>query len=316
MNGEPLPDRLEQIARVLVAKNGTVVQGRQQINLIEGTYVTLTVTDTATSERVDVTFDVGTAAITELIQDVVGALTGFGGSGLTFTYNDGAGTVTLDVNVGTGIEVSSDALRISTAAAGYGLTGGGGAALDVDLGMVDTTPTTDQTVPADYAAYVPGGLGYTIPSGFGLTLESGACLELGAGPNQPLRSGCRVRRAANQSIASATLTAISWDTEDSDPDGYISATSSTFTVPANRAGWHSINASLVPASNSGTISARVVAGARAWTQAGGQFTATIEATAQVTTYLNVGDQITVSVIYSTAGPINFTGSCDILWLGA
>lgn len=38
---------------------------------------------------------------TEAVQDVVGALSGFGGVGLTFSYNDGAGTVTLDADTAT-----------------------------------------------------------------------------------------------------------------------------------------------------------------------------------------------------------------------
>ncbi len=48
------------------------------------------------------------------------------GDGLALAAN------TLSVNVGTGIEISSDAVRIAAAAAGDGLTGGGGSALAVN----------------------------------------------------------------------------------------------------------------------------------------------------------------------------------------
>lgn len=45
--------------------------------------------------------------------------------------------------------------------------------------------------------------------------------------------GCVVRRVANQSIATSTATAISWDTEDIDTDGFFASGSPTiFTIPA------------------------------------------------------------------------------------
>lgn len=50
------------------------------------------------------------------------------GAALTKTGN------TLDVAAGTGLEISSDTIRIATAAAGAGLTGGGGSALAVNPG--------------------------------------------------------------------------------------------------------------------------------------------------------------------------------------
>lgn len=52
---------------------------------------------------------------TEAVQDVIGALTGFGDSGLAFTYDDAGNAVDLGVNVdGTTLEISGDALRIRT----------------------------------------------------------------------------------------------------------------------------------------------------------------------------------------------------------
>lgn len=49
---------------------------------------------------------------TEATQDVVGAL-GLGGSGLTYTYNDGSNTAVLDVNVdGSTLEVNADTVRV------------------------------------------------------------------------------------------------------------------------------------------------------------------------------------------------------------
>lgn len=46
------------------------------------------------------------------------------------------------------------------------------------------------------------------------------------------RVGCRLRRAATQVIPSGAITAISWDTEEEDSDGFIVATSATITIPS------------------------------------------------------------------------------------
>lgn len=54
----------------------------------------------------------------------------YAGAGLTVSSD------VLAVNPGTGIEVVSDAVRISTGAAGTGLTGGGGSALSIDTAVV------------------------------------------------------------------------------------------------------------------------------------------------------------------------------------
>ena len=67
-----------------------------------------------------------------------------GTTAVSFTRTDGASTITagdgidksgqtLSVNVSGGIEISSDAVRIATSAAGTGITGGGGSALSIDL---------------------------------------------------------------------------------------------------------------------------------------------------------------------------------------
>jgi hypothetical protein len=54
------------------------------------------------------------------------------------------------------------------------------------------------------------------------------------------RTGVRLRRAANQSMTNATLTSVSWDTEDVDSDGFISVASTTITIPAGLGGLYNI----------------------------------------------------------------------------
>ena len=63
---------------------------------------------------------------------------GIAGAGIVYNVD------ALDVNVGSGLEISSDAVRIAAAAAGAGLTGGGGSAL-----AVGTTGGSGITVNAD-----------------------------------------------------------------------------------------------------------------------------------------------------------------------
>lgn len=49
------------------------------------------------------------------------------------------------------------------------------------------------------------------------------------------RVGCRLRRAAVQSISNNTVTSISWDTEDEDTGGFITVTGATIVIPAGNA---------------------------------------------------------------------------------
>lgn len=56
------------------------------------------------------------------------------------------------------------------------------------------------------------------------------------------RTGVSLRRVANQSIPDAAETAISWDTEDFDSDGFIAVTASVVTVPGGLGGIYSITA--------------------------------------------------------------------------
>lgn len=65
---------------------------------------------------------------------------------------------------------------------------------------------------------------------------------------QPVNDGARVSRAATQSIATASNTAVQWDTEDRDDNNYWSSTANTrFTIPA--AGWYQVEAAFAWAAN-------------------------------------------------------------------
>ncbi len=67
--------------------------------------------------------------------------------------------------------------------------------------------------------------------------------------------GCRLRRAANQSITVSTDTPISWDTEDSDTDGFITVTGTTVTIPTGLGGLYAVTTRVLWASVAGNTRA-------------------------------------------------------------
>jgi hypothetical protein len=78
----------------------------------------------------------------------------------------------LNVAAGTGLEISSDTIRIAAAAAGNGLSGGGGSALAVNTG---TAANTGLEVSSDAVRIA------TAAAGDGLTGGGGSALAVGAG---------------------------------------------------------------------------------------------------------------------------------------
>lgn len=70
---------------------------------------------------------------------------------------------------------------------------------------------------------------------------------------------CRLRRVANQSIPNGAATAISWDTEDLDNGGYITATSATILIPTSLDGYYGVTFQCVGAtSTTGRLFASIV----------------------------------------------------------
>jgi uncharacterized protein DUF5907 len=106
----------------------------------------------------------------ELVGNSFRIATTAAGVGLT-----GGGGAALDVNPGTGLEISADTVRIAAAAAGAGLTGGGGAALDVNAG-------TGLEISADTVriAAAAAGAGLTGGGGAALDVNTGTGLEISA----------------------------------------------------------------------------------------------------------------------------------------
>lgn len=116
-----------------------------------------------------------------------------------------------------------------------------GTVTDTTVSAVPTvtmTGDTDAVPAAAISGYIPAA-GDVVQ----VLLQDGA-LPLLLGETAARRVGCRLRRAANQSIPAGGggPTLISWDTEDFDPYGFITVTSSTITVPTGLGGMYVVTA--------------------------------------------------------------------------
>ena len=80
------------------------------------------------------------------------------------------------------------------------------------------------------------------------------------------RTGCTIRRSANQSIATDTRTNFSFDAEDADTDGFFSPTSTTVTIPAGLGGLYAIGFSASSATTLGTTAMAYISCAGSATQ--------------------------------------------------
>jgi hypothetical protein len=144
------------------------------------------------------------------------AFSQLGGSGTTYTAGDGLGESpagTFNVNTGTasatGLETSADTVRIAAAAAGNGLTGGGGSALSLasttagngltyTSGVLDVVGDSSITVSANSLGLATG------VAGNGLTLTSGV-LDV-VGDSSITVSANQIGLASGVSGAGLTLT--------------------------------------------------------------------------------------------------------------
>jgi hypothetical protein len=126
---------------------------------------------------------------------------------------------------------------------------------------------------------------------------------------QPGRVWVDLRRAATQNINNATITSIDWDTEDSDTDEFITATSTTLTVPPGLGGLYVIGVT-------GSLSALTTGRSFVQIIAGGKTIRSVytgDDTMGVVTPpwpLSDGNTIIAQVFQNSAGARNFTGD---LW---
>lgn len=129
--------------------------------------------------------------------------------------------------------------------------------------------------------------------------------------------GWKLRRVANQSVATATTATVQWDTEDEDTNGAITVTSGTITIPSGLGGWWAVTARLVWSAswNSTTGPAGclfTIGGVSYWTAhlpegSGG--------TSTVIVPISAASTVLVDAYQKSGGTLNVTGSCFGTWLG-
>lgn len=127
------------------------------------------------------------------------------------------------------------------------------------------------------------------------------------------RTGCTLRRAANQSITNATPTNVSWDTEDYDSDGYIAVTATTVTIPSGLGGLYSVSyrGSLANFPGARGFMGMTVAGVIYRSV----FTGDTEGHASTIRPLAAADTIVADVYQTSGGALNFTGRLDVYRIG-
>lgn len=131
------------------------------------------------------------------------------------------------------------------------------------------------------------------------------------------RTGCVLQRAAVQSINDATETTVSWDSEVTDSDGFITAPSGTITIPSGLGGLYAVTArtdwsSNVLAAYNGTAFMKLTAGGIIWNQdlRGGASACTVLLSLPAVR-LAAGQTAVLSVYQSSGGARNVTGYLEM-----
>lgn len=127
------------------------------------------------------------------------------------------------------------------------------------------------------------------------------------------RLGCALRRVANQVVATASGTALSWDTEDTDSGGFYTS-GTDIVIPAGAGGIYGISAFIQSGSLSGICLVQI------------GFTSTVTGhaslyrfyhnesfgSASAITRLAAGDTVNVTVVHNSGANRNYVGSVE-LW---
>lgn len=127
------------------------------------------------------------------------------------------------------------------------------------------------------------------------------------------RTGFSLARAASQSItgSATTYTAISWDTEFTDTDSFITVTADTITIPTGLGGVYAITGTIGWASAPGTNSSVEVYNVTTtgiWRQAVGGASQMTSCSFCVVLAVAAADQLQVRVSHGGGSPVNVTGT--------
>ena len=150
--------------------------------------------------------------------------------------------------------------------------------------------------------------------------DTGSVLLPGPNWSASGRVGFNISRVATQSIptGTATFTAITWDTEATDTDGFIAVSSATATVPSNRGGLYGGIATVAWASSPGANSSiELLVGATAYRfpiGAGTQMTACAISIGPIA--LAATNALQIRLSQGSGGAINVTATWQMWRLSA
>lgn len=150
--------------------------------------------------------------------------------------------------------------------------------------------------------------------------DTGSALVPGPAWGSAGRVGWSVSRAANQSISTGTgtFTAIDWDTEATDTDGFLAVTDSTVSIPTGLGGLYTGLATVTWASSPGANSSiELLIGATAWRfpiGAGTQMTTCSISIGAIA--LAAASVASIRVSQGSGGAINVTGTWQMWRLSA
>ena len=146
------------------------------------------------------------------------------------------------------------------------------------------------------------------------------------------RTGWQLRRNATQSVNHNTVTAISFDAEDTDTDSFIAVTASAITIPSGLGGLYIVNYTVANAGNTASVqrswlsindSTTQVAspptqalGGGAQSDFGNSGGNVIHQSGMATLALAAGDVVRLMVIQTTGGAVAYTALCNGWRIGA
>lgn len=132
------------------------------------------------------------------------------------------------------------------------------------------------------------------------------------------RTGGTWTRAASLSVANDSLTAISWDTESVDSDGFCTPTSSTITIPAGLGGLYAVTARVTRAANNGSNDYLQVVCSTLGTFRSHNLANLANMTGPYVAFvgpLAAAETVVVSAYQSTGGAVDYTGRIDLYRVG-
>ena len=130
------------------------------------------------------------------------------------------------------------------------------------------------------------------------------------------RTGCVIGRSSVQSVPDATQTTISWDTEATDTDAFISVPSGTVTVPSGLGGLYTVTVQVAFSGGMGALGGLIIIkrNSTTWEFPAGQYVQEWAASTGLLAY-NAGDTMEVTVTQTSGGSLNMTAELEF-WRAA